>query len=128
MKKLLRGLYHYYSYGATADIAYFKTLSVLALAVFLHFMQIRIALQKYTSLKLDLPFTGESRYTKYLVVFLLMLPIYLVLRQLLPEKSLKEHDLSQEQLAEGKNIFFLYGIVSIVILVALVWDSVKLKK
>lgn len=127
MKQVIRGLYYYYSYGATADIAYFKTLGVLVLAIFLHFMHIRIALLKYASIEVNLPFTSESRFVRYLVILLLMVPVYLVLRKLLPENYLKEHSLSQKQLVRGRNIFLLYVIASIAILIALVWESIKWK-
>ncbi len=119
MKNIIRGLYYYYSYGATADVAYLKTLGVLVLTIFLHFIQLRIALFKYSNIQMDLPFADVNRYTKYLVIFLLMVPVYLLLRKLIPEKSLKEHDLSEKQLNNGKNIFFLYGIISIAILAVL---------
>jgi len=128
MKNIIKGLYYYYSYGATSNVAYFKTLSVLVLAIFLHFMQLRIALLKYTNIKVDLPFTETNRYTQYLIMFLLMVPIYLLLRKLLPEQSLKEHNLSKQKLIQGRNVFFLYALSSLLLLIVLVWEFIKFKK
>jgi len=126
---VIRGLYFYYSTGATYRIPYFKTISVLTLVILLHFFQIGIIIYKLSGIKIDLfSMPDTSKAAKYLFLFLYLVPIYLILTRVFPKKSLINHNLDDSFLRKQRNIFFYYGILNVILLLILISDKISFNK
>lgn len=127
MISLVRGLYFYYSTGATKQIAYFSTISALVLLVFLHILQAGIALQRFFGIGVALfPLPDVGRAWKYLLMFLYFAPIYIVLSWIFTKDKLAFGHLNASLLRRSRNRFFLYAIFNLLLLVALLSDRIRL--
>ncbi len=119
---VVRGLY----YGTGELNSYFKTISMLTLMILIHLFQIGIIIYKLSGAKIDFfPMPDIHRAAKYLFMFLYLTPIYLVLTQVFPKKALINHDMDNTSLKKQRNIFVVYSIVNVLILVALISDKIR---
>jgi len=127
--KRIQGLHHYYSTGATADIPYFKTISVFLFLIFLHYLELAFLLNRFTATKFDLfPFTaGAGRGLRSLIIFLCFLPFYLLITWLFPNKTVASYSYSDDKLVTYRNQFFLYSGFLLVAIIATIWPSIKFR-
>jgi hypothetical protein len=125
--KRLQGLYFYYSTGATADVPYLKTMSVFLMLIFLHYLEFAFLLVRFADIGFDLfPFReGVSRGTKSIIILLCIIPVYLLLTRLFPEKVISTSLLSDVQLLRYRNQFFIYAGLLLIAIIITLWPSIK---
>lgn len=126
----VRGLYYYYSSGASFRIPYFSTIAALTFLVFLHFIQISIALKRFFSVSIDIfPIPDNiHRGFKYVILGLYFVPIYLLLTKVFPESRLRENDLSNDELRKYRYGYFIYLGLNVLLIVLLISDKIIFKK
>ena len=127
--KRIQGLYNYYSTGATADIPYFKTMSVFLLLIFLHYLELAFLLYRFADAKFDLfPFTaGAGRGLRALIIFVCFVPIYILITWLFPKSMVTAYSYSDDKLATYRNQFFFYAGFLLVAIIATIWPSIMFR-
>ena len=128
MVNWVRGLYYYYSTGATKSIPYFSTISALVLMIVLHLMQIGVILKRFFDISVSLfSMPDVHRGIKYLLLALYFAPIFVILLKVFPREKIAESHLSDIELRKNRNYFFVYAIANVLLLIGLLADKIKLK-
>ncbi len=126
---VIRGLYNYYSSGPTSQIPYFSTIGALVLLVVIHIIQLTIILKKFLNINIDFfPLPDSHRGLRYLLMAIYLLPIYLLLTKIFPQKKLADHDLTEKQMILNKYIFFGYVSLNVLVIIGLVADRINFHK
>lgn len=118
-------LYRYYSGGRRPDnIPYFRTMCSMTLLVLMHVFQILILLRKTEFIPIN---PSDSKDTKWLIMLLIMLPIYFLLTLLVKKNELQkmkeEYSYSWDKIFKWNVWFIIYIVLSfslIFVLAALV--------
>lgn len=126
--KRIQGLHNYYSTGATADIPYFKTMSVFLFLIFLHYLELAFLLKRFDT-KFDLfPFAVVAgQGLRALVIFLCFLPVYALITWLFPKTTVASYAYSDDKLVAYRNQFFLYACFLLVAIISTIWPSIKFR-
>ncbi len=117
--------YRYYSKGSRANIPYFSALCSMTLLGFFHLMQLLIVLDR-----VDLIPTEKTNniWIKRLIMFLTMLPIYLIMTRLFKKEDIaplkEKYDYNWDKVFSGNVWLIVYSITSF----ALVFVLTFLKK
>ena len=112
--------YRYYSKGPRANIPYFSALCSMTLLGFFHLMQLLIVLDK-----VDLIPTEKTNniWTKRLIMFLAMLPIYLIMTRLFRKEDIaplkEKYDYNWDKVFSGNIWLIVYGITSFALIFVL---------
>jgi hypothetical protein len=111
--KLLRFVaflfYDYYSKGPRRPIKYFSTIGVMSLLFFINILGILAVIGVSSDV---LPKRTDSNLWNFLRGGLILVPLYITLRYLIPEKSLKTKKYKVQDIKNGKKWLVLYFIVS----------------
>src|SRR5437764_12715084 len=104
----------YYSEGRWADnMPYFRTLLSMTLLGFIHLMQILAILHKVDLIPIK---TSDNLWRKRVVMFLLMLPIFLLFKRVVKKNDLeilkKEYEYNWEKLFNANIWLIVYIILS----------------
>lgn len=125
---VVRGLYYYYATGATSRIPYFSTISACVLVLFIHTLQISIALKRFFNISIDIPIPNVHRGIKYLILALYFAPIYFLLTRIFTLNEVEHNNLSEAQQKKNRNAFFIYAVLNIVLLLLLLSDKIVFSK
>lgn len=80
--------YRYYSGGRRPDSSpYFRTMCSMTVLAFMHLMQILIVFDKMSLIPIN---ASDGKATKRIIFFMIMLPIYLLMTQLVKKKQLDQ--------------------------------------
>lgn len=80
--------YRYYSGGRRPDSSpYFRTMCSMTVLAFMHLMQILIVFDKMSLIPINV---SDGKATKRIIFFMIMLPIYLLMTQLVKKKQLDQ--------------------------------------
>ena len=117
--------YNYYSKGNQAGSdPYFRTICTLTILIFLHLMQLLIIFEKVDLIPIS-PSDGQGM--RRLIFFLILFPIFLVTKQLIPKErieAMKEENAYQWEKIFTWNIWLIiYIIVSVLFFIFLAWKS-----
>jgi len=118
--KRLQGLHFYYSTGATAASPYTRTMSVLLLLCFLHYVEIFLLLVRVFEIKAELipaP-EGAGKGLRAFFIIIYSAPVYFVLTVLFPKGQVSESSIPDERLIKYRNQFFAYGMTLLLIISA----------
>jgi hypothetical protein len=102
--------YRYFSTGATADVAYIKTLCAILLLTFIAFCNFMLLVNLETYIP---NISNGSKGEKYLYGFLLTAPFFAVFLILFPEKKLKQLSYSEQKIEKGNKIVLIITIAAI---------------
>jgi uncharacterized membrane protein HdeD (DUF308 family) len=112
--------YRYYSKGPRANIPYFSTVCAMTLLGFLHLMQGLLLFDKVDLIPAN---SSDSKATKWLIMLLVMLPIYLLMTGLFKKVDvvpLKEkYDYNWEKVFRGNVWLTVYIIISFALVIIL---------
>lgn len=106
--------YRYYSEGPNPDSTpYFRTLGSMTLLIFIHIFHVLAALGKMDIIPID---ASDSKPAKWLIIFLMMAPIYLFLSFLIKrkelEKMVEKYDYSWDKVFNWNVWLIVYIILS----------------
>jgi glucan phosphoethanolaminetransferase (alkaline phosphatase superfamily) len=102
--------YRYYSRGRSKDIAYFSTLCALAMLIFVHFLQIVLAVKGFSYLHFN---KDDGRGITYLKSALLFIPVVAALFFVIKERDLKAAEYAESKVKRGGWLLITYMILSI---------------
>jgi hypothetical protein len=112
--------YRYYSKGPRANIPYFSALCSMTLLGFFHLMQLLIILDKVDLIPIE---KTDNIWTKRLVMFLTMLPIYFIMTRLFRTEDLpplkEKYDSNRDKVFKGNIWLIVYAIISFSLIFAL---------
>ncbi len=117
--------YRYYSGGRRPDSSpYFRTICTMTLLAFIHLMQVLIAIDKVGLIPIA---SADGKTAKQFILFLIMLPIYLLLSQLVRKKELEEmkevYFYNWDGVFNGYVWLFVYMIFSFLLFMGLAYWS-----
>ena len=117
--------YRYYSKGPRASIPYFATLCSMTLLGFFHLMQILILFDKMNLLPLN---SSQDKSTKRLLMFIIMLPIYLLMTRLFKKSDIEplkeKYAYNWDKVFNGSVWLVVYIVVSFSLIFMLaVWKK-----
>jgi len=105
--------YRYYSKGPRANIPYFSTMGSMTLLGFMHLMQILIVLDKVDLIPIS---SSDDKPKRYLMMFLVMLPIYFVMTRLFRKSDIEplkeKYDYNWDKVFKANVLLVIYIIVS----------------
>src|SRR5689334_8862727 len=105
-------LYRYYSGGRRPDSSpYFRTMCSMTLLAFFHLMQILILLKKVDLIPIK---SSDSKDTKFGIMLLVMIPLYLLMTLLVKKKEL---DQMKEQYSIGWDKIFYWNVWLVIYMV-----------
>ncbi len=116
--------YRYYSGGRRPDSApFFSTMLSMTLLGFMHLIQVLIIFDKMDLISIS---PTDSKGTKRFIIFLVMLPIYLLLNLLIKKKDLEEvkerNEYNWDKVFNGNVWLIVYMILSFALIFVLaVW-------
>lgn len=98
--------------------------------VFLHLLQIGVALRRYAGISIDIFPIPETvgKIVKYLIFVVYFALIYIILIKIFPRHLIAKPDFSDSQLKKKQYNFFIYLGLNIVVLVLLLSDRIVVKK
>ena len=115
--------YRYYSTGATKDIPYFSTLCAMAMIAFMHLMQLLILthqVDRFIPIK-----STDTKTTKYLIMALVLLPIFLLLSLILKKEELKSLSYPADKIRKGNIFLVAYIVLTMALLIILIFVTRK---
>ena len=126
----IRGLYFYYSSGATSRIPYFSTISALVIMLFLHFLQVGIILHRLFDVQIDiLPLPDDGpRIMKYVFIALYFAPIYFGLTLFFKKADLDQPIRDLSEMHKYRNQFFIYALANGCLTILLILDKIVFRK
>ncbi len=110
--------YRYYDKGSTQSIAYESALLAISLIIFMNLLALLILLGLDPGKYLPI-IENRGRVIKLLSGFLIFIPLFIILRILLPRKVITQKQYSDKSLKIGGLSIILYIILSMVLLVIL---------
>ncbi|MFN3664871.1 MAG: hypothetical protein ACK4S0_01855 [Sediminibacterium sp.] len=110
--------YRYYSTGSTKDIPYVSTLCALVMLVGLHLFQ---ALILFDSIDLFPTNSNNKRANNFLIIGLVILPIFLILTFVVKKSELNKMRYETRQIQKGNIALIIYIITSILLIPVLMY-------
>ena len=111
--------YRYYSKGPTYRIPYFSTIVAMTALLYMHLFQILI-ITKQVETFFPIKST-DDKPTKYLIMFFVMAPFYILLTLLIKRKDLQSLHYSDQKLRKGNILLIVYIVLTMVLLFGLMF-------
>ena len=111
--------YRYYQKGPTSSIPYFSTIGAMAMLLFMHLFQILILTKKVETFIPIKP--TDDRLTKYIIMFFVMAPLFLLLALTIKKEELKNLKYSEAKVRTGNILLVCYIISTIIVLFTLMF-------
>jgi hypothetical protein len=108
--------YRYYSNGGTYRIPYFSALCATVFLIYIHIFQVLIIFDTVELLPMH---QGDSKILKYGKLALFLLPIFIIVWLLVPERDLRNAGYSDEKVRNGGRNLVIYIVLSIALLFSL---------
>jgi hypothetical protein len=111
--------YRYYAKGSTSSIPYFSTIGAMAMLLYMHLFQILILTKRVDTLIPIKP--TDNKPTKYLIMFFVLAPLYILLTLLIKKKDLQALHYSDQKIRTGNIVLIAYIILTMTLLFGLMF-------